>query len=1339
MNSFRKSCTYILLFMFIVSNYGSFVFAEGEAIHSLDELPSIGEIEDTQINTIETRFPDEEISLGDLIKKRKEYEIETTQSDIKNLEWTALVEERETYLANMEEMASESIVPTNTPLAMSPNFLINSFNTSSIQQNKSVLSEFITGYEWSLNTEHIIEKNGKKYTKKERKVAGTQWDIIVQIQSGTIIKTSEWDIIPESSIDITSIEGTKKIKAKKKYEKSMKNRGNMRKWQAEADPEGFDFGIAGKHLIFSQPVAITVLTPHMSEWMTVDLLTAHAGDIDFHTWGLSVSKNTQCNADGTTTIPGSQAIVNEWKITFYTCGASSFTMNPSGGTAGSNDLRLIIWDCGQVQLYYNNLTQIYTGNPPATGCSTASNMDAWPVLRIWTVSYGNDFTAWTSSSTVWSTVWNTYTATSTMTITTWGRTYQLIIDWSHTAPNKYITWSWRVVVPAGNTLPIKFYYGMDSYVAGADTNDVWYLSSTGGETIGIYDNVANVLSAFRYLSGTMWTAKEADPYGTVRGNIAAWNNFNNVIQSTGWDLWFWVNWDFGTPTTATTYSGTVEWRLAPYVASSVPDLIPWIGQPEGPLTTGFSSQMPIIISNAWNLSSSGVHTVVLTIPTNITGPSSAFTDNGWSCGAQAGTTVTCTKTTSITPLGSETLYIPVVPQPAAWGTNVTFNVSLSNPSDSNSTNNTAFATNAVVSAAPVIAPGGVTGAWFWVKADGWKNCTTTGCTITTWANSGTLGTAANGVTGLWTVTYDPTTLINYNPTLYFNNASLNTNNTLGLPTRANSIFVVSRIGSGWNFYIGTQTATNNTRSWKTSPTTDQWMRYNSTIFFNGTNNRAANIPAITSTIRQAWWASAGYTNWRSLLTSADTTTFTVNNIWIGRVANTNSTLSNIAEIAIYNSAITVANQNKVESYLALKYGITLDQTTATNYTLSNNGVAWNAGSGGIYNKDIAGIARDDLGWLNQLKSQSINNAWDIIVNIVWSSIGSNSRSLIWGNEWSGTGTFSTTDAPIWYQRIAREWQFQERLWDVWSVKISYPVSSLPSGAWSPIYMLVDNDSIFSAGATAYTGTLNGSNWEWTLNISDANIITFAQASDMVAPIISSTNIASGSLIPHGNFALTFNYTDTGAGISTWSATGVIYSWNSWTLSYNSTPLTWFSSITSSTSTSSTIDVTNLPFWRYRFDLSVADIAWNITTQSYTYFVDAIEWTISADTYNIGNISQNIATFGSGELTITVRTVWAGFSITTSPISILTRSSGETINYWNGITGIGYDIWNSGAFGGTILTYSPNATLANIAKNINQNGEKNTFTYRVKYGAQVDFMQAAWDYNGTVNFNLNLNY
>jgi hypothetical protein len=176
----------------------------------------------------------------------------------------------------------------------------------------------------------------------------------------------------------------------------------------------------------------------------------------------------------------------------------------------------------------------------------------------------------------------------------------------------------------------------------------------------------------------------------------------NTYISSG-DLAFGINWDFGTA--PGTYSGSVEWRLLPYVSANVVDLIPGIAQPEGPLTTGYISQIPITLTNAGNLTSSGVHTAVLTLPGNISGPTSAFVDNGWSCGATVGSTVTCTKTTNIASLASDTFRIPVIPLPAAGGTSVTFNVSISNPGDSNNGNNTAFATNSVVSATITYLPG----------------------------------------------------------------------------------------------------------------------------------------------------------------------------------------------------------------------------------------------------------------------------------------------------------------------------------------------------------------------------------------------------------------------------------------------------------------------------------------------------------------------------------------------------------------------------------------------------------------------------------------------------------
>jgi hypothetical protein len=45
----------------------------------------------------------------------------------------------------------------------------------------------------------------------------------------------------------------------------------------------FEFGIAGTHLIFSQPVTLSLMTPGYSDGVLVDIATLHAGDTGFNT------------------------------------------------------------------------------------------------------------------------------------------------------------------------------------------------------------------------------------------------------------------------------------------------------------------------------------------------------------------------------------------------------------------------------------------------------------------------------------------------------------------------------------------------------------------------------------------------------------------------------------------------------------------------------------------------------------------------------------------------------------------------------------------------------------------------------------------------------------------------------------------------------------------------------------------------------------------------------------------------------------------------------------------------------------------------------------------------
>jgi hypothetical protein len=103
------------------------------------------------------------------------------------------------------------------------------------------------------------------------------------MEAGTTIRSASGDLIDTREFGLSPMDSGKKLKAKAKYEKKMKNRGNKRKGLTEAQVSGFEFGLSGTHLIFSKPVMLEIDASHMSDGVVVDLMTMHAGDTDFHT------------------------------------------------------------------------------------------------------------------------------------------------------------------------------------------------------------------------------------------------------------------------------------------------------------------------------------------------------------------------------------------------------------------------------------------------------------------------------------------------------------------------------------------------------------------------------------------------------------------------------------------------------------------------------------------------------------------------------------------------------------------------------------------------------------------------------------------------------------------------------------------------------------------------------------------------------------------------------------------------------------------------------------------------------------------------------------------------
>lgn len=79
---------------------------------------------------------------------------------------------------------------------------------------------------------------------------------------------------------------------------------------------------------------------------------------------------------------------------------------------------------------------------------------------------------------------------------------------------------------------------------------------------------------------------------------------------------------------------------------------------------------------------------------------------------------------------------------------------------------------------------------------------------------------------------------------------------------------------------------------------------------------------------------------------------------------------NFPEFISFPFELTYNQKNRVESYLALKYGITLKSTDS--YKNSKNKVFWSDTNNEKFGNRIFGIGRDDISGLNQLQSESVH-------------------------------------------------------------------------------------------------------------------------------------------------------------------------------------------------------------------------------------------------------------------------------------------------------------------------------------------------------------------------------
>lgn len=109
----------------------------------------------------------------------------------------------------------------------------------------------------------------------------------------------------------------------------------------------------------------------------------------------------------------------------------------------------------------------------------------------------------------------------------------------------------------------------------------------------------------------------------------------------------------------------------------------------------------------------------------------------------------------------------------------------------------------------------------------------------------------------------------------------------------------------------------------------------------------------------------------------------------------------LAEFIVYETILKEKEITRIETYLALKYGITLEK----NYLNSLGKIIWNRKNEELYSNNIAGIGRDDLSTLYQKQGTSCSSSDKLTIGVdkIALSNGKNTGQLndkdylIWGD------------------------------------------------------------------------------------------------------------------------------------------------------------------------------------------------------------------------------------------------------------------------------------------------------------------------------------------------------
>jgi gliding motility-associated-like protein len=434
-------------------------------------------------------------------------------------------------------------------------------------------------------------------------------------------------------------------------------------------------------------------------------------------------------------------------------------------------------------------------------------------------------------------------------------------------------------------------------------------------------------------------------------------------------------------------------------------------------------------------------------------------------------------------------------------------------------------------------PGGVgtsSGLTGWFKANS-SNVTVTGATnkVTSWSSetgSMTL-TQGNETQQPFYFTTVDTTKFNFNPFLRFTSANTTglaaTTTTPDLMGTQGTVFIIAnRINTSTAFTY----SVNSSYRWQIKP------GFRSQVGLNGNGWTTDFIDPVTASDSSAFiitskgngdlFRSRKNGDSLALVNTNDATynpAIITGGLYVGWNGSNELFNGCLGEMITYNTILSDADINKVESYLALKYGITLSQNSAfgsygASYRSSGGLVIWDATANTGYSNCITGIGRDDASGFLQKQSRSVHyNSLAYVFNGTTgaafpstnsansSVISTDASFLLIGDNGLSKNLSACTDNGF-RARMARVWKVQKTGTGISAVTIAIDRDSVSSYVKS---LVVSTNPLFpTASSTYYPLTFSNGKLYATVTLTGNSYFSFAADSILVSLAVTSPSCSN---------------------------------------------------------------------------------------------------------------------------------------------------------------------------------------------------------------------------------------